>query len=233
MTVTPGVARQPSTLVVATSEPHLADLVHFIVRKRARILTARSFRDLERCLLTLEPSSIAILEPLAGFRRAPSVRRLRRLTQRHILVVLADQSPDARAEVLLAGADEAVSYPLAKVEFSARLRALLRRERQRQRHEHVISLRELTIDLQNQTVCRGGEPVKLTPTEFRLLALLARHAGQPLTRREILQSIWQTSYVSNERVCDTYISTLRHKIEDDPRHPERLLTVRGDGYLLM
>jgi DNA-binding response OmpR family regulator len=75
--------------------------------------------------------------------------------------------------------------------------------------------------------------VHLTPSEFRLLALLAATPGKVRTRREIMQHLWQSSYVGDERACDVHVSNLRQKIERDAARPERILTVRGVGYRLV
>lgn len=72
----------------------------------------------------------------------------------------------------------------------------------------------------------------LTPVEFRLIAFLAKAPGQPFTRREILEYLWQTPHVDHDRVCDVYVSNLRRKIEPDPAFPTHVVTVRGIGYAL-
>jgi DNA-binding response OmpR family regulator len=79
----------------------------------------------------------------------------------------------------------------------------------------------------------AGEPVHLTRSEFRLLTLLAAESERVFTRREIMEHLWQSPYVGDERACDIHISNLRRKIEHDPRNSERLVTVRGVGYSLV
>ncbi|HET8651799.1 MAG TPA: winged helix-turn-helix domain-containing protein [Gaiellaceae bacterium] len=89
---------------------------------------------------------------------------------------------------------------------------------------------DLRIDLALQRVFVDGRLVRLTPSELRLLTLLAEHPGEVHSREAIMRHLWQSAHVGNKHTCETHISSLRHKIERDPRRPERILTVRGRGY---
>jgi hypothetical protein len=91
----------------------------------------------------------------------------------------------------------------------------------------------LRIDLAGHRVEVDGTPARLTPSEFRLLALLAGSPGEALSRREIMQHLWESSYVGDEHACDVHVSNIRRKIERNPARPERLVTVRGVGYRLV
>jgi Transcriptional regulatory protein, C terminal/GAF domain len=91
---------------------------------------------------------------------------------------------------------------------------------------------DMEIDLEGQRVTIGSQIVPLTPCEMRLLVLLAEQPGRARSRREILQHLWHTEHVGDERACDVHISNLRRKIERDPSRPERLITQRGYGYAL-
>ncbi|MEA2478703.1 MAG: hypothetical protein QOJ07_625, partial [Thermoleophilaceae bacterium] len=86
-------------------------------------------------------------------------------------------------------------------------------------------------DLARHEATVGGANVKLTPTELRLVTLLASE-DRAYSRREILEHVWETVFVPDERSCDVHVANLRRKLEDDPAHPERILTVRGVGYRL-
>jgi Transcriptional regulatory protein, C terminal len=91
---------------------------------------------------------------------------------------------------------------------------------------------DLEIDLEEQRVVIGERDARLTPSEIRLLLYLAEEPGRPRTRRDILRHLWRTEHVVDERACDVHISNLRRKIERDPSHPKRLVTVRSVGYAL-
>ena len=90
----------------------------------------------------------------------------------------------------------------------------------------------LELDSSRHTVTRDGAAVLLTPSEFRLLDLLAAEPERVFSRREIMQHLWESSYVGDQRACDIHISNLRRKLEDDPANPRRIVTVRGVGYKL-
>jgi DNA-binding response OmpR family regulator len=122
--------------------------------------------------------------------------------------------------------------PVSTVEFAARARALLRRRDQIDNSSWIFRIRELELDLGSQEARIGGRLVRITPTEFRLLAFLARRNGHPCSRQEILRHLWHTIHVGSERVCDIYVSNLRRKLEPDPTRPEYIVTVRGVGYAL-
>jgi DNA-binding response OmpR family regulator len=93
-------------------------------------------------------------------------------------------------------------------------------------------LGDMEIDPAGNRVLIAGRPIHLTPSEFHLLVLLADEPGRCRSRNEILRHLWHTEYVGDERACDAHLANLRKKIERDPSHPERLLTVRGRGYAL-
>jgi DNA-binding response OmpR family regulator len=89
------------------------------------------------------------------------------------------------------------------------------------------------LDLSRHEVTVDGERVHLTPSEFKVLALLAGEPERVFTRRQIMEHLWATPYIGDERACDVHVSSLRRKIERDPKAPERIVTVRGVGYRLM
>jgi two-component system response regulator RegX3 len=91
---------------------------------------------------------------------------------------------------------------------------------------------DLALDPTRHQVRIDGEPVSLTPSEFRLLDFLAAEPDRVFSRKEIMQHLWDSSYVGDQRACDIHISNLRRKLERDPADPERIITVRGVGYKL-
>ena len=152
------------------------------------------------------------------------------------LPLQAEQGHFAALRIIrLAFADDYVTMPFSLAELVSRVRAILRR-RELDRNSRSTTTRAfggLRIDLTMHAVEIDGKPIHLTPSEFRLLALLAATPGRVRTRREIMQHLWQSSYVGDERACDVHVSNLRRKIEPDPAKPTRLVTVRGVGYRLL
>ena len=91
----------------------------------------------------------------------------------------------------------------------------------------------LELDLARHAVEVADRPVRLTPSEFKVLALMADAPDRVFSRREIMQHLWESEYVGDQRACDIHVSNIRKKIEDDPSRPTRLVTVRGIGYKLV
>ena len=161
-------------------------------------------------------------------------RTLRAESDLPILMLTAKDAEVDRVRGLELGADAYVTKPFSLAELVSRVRAILRRrDLDRNARSTTRAFGALRIDLTMHSVEIDGKPVHLTPSEFRLLALLAATPGRVRTRREIMQHLWQSSYVGDERACDVHVSNLRRKIEPDPAKPTRLVTVRGVGYRLL
>ena len=161
-------------------------------------------------------------------------RRLRSESDVPVLMLTARDTETDRVTGLEFGADDYVTKPFSMAELIGRVRAILRR-RELDRTSAADAVRRvgaLEIDLIRHQVTVDGAAVHLTPSEFRILALLAEHPERVFARREIMQHLWQSAYVGDDRACESHISSLRRKIEPDPTRPERLVTVRGVGYKL-
>jgi two-component system, OmpR family, response regulator MtrA len=133
---------------------------------------------------------------------------------------------------LESGADDYVVKPFKPKELVARIRARLRRSEEALPEQLVIGPRhnQITIDVPAHTVDRNGREVKLTPLEFDLLVSLARKPRQVFTREVLLEQVWGYRHSADTRLVNVHVQRLRAKIEQDPEHPEVILTVRGVGY---
>jgi two-component system response regulator MtrA len=118
-------------------------------------------------------------------------------------------------------------------ELIGRIRAILRRrELDRTGRAGKLRVGSLELDPMRHEARVEGEPKRLTPSEFKVLLLLAEQPERVFSRREIMQHLWDSEYVGDQRACDIHISNLRQKLERDPALPERIVTVRGVGYKL-
>ncbi|MHB9031839.1 MAG: response regulator [Anaerolineae bacterium] len=161
-------------------------------------------------------------------------RILRRESQVPILMLTARAEEIDRVLGLELGADDYLTKPFSLRELQARVKALLRRSQITSAavSPEQFAFGDLVIDNTRRVVLRGGEPLALSPKEYELLLLLARHKGQVLSRELILERVWDWEYAGGTRTVDVHIRWLRAKIERDPAHPQHIVTVRNVGYRL-
>jgi DNA-binding response OmpR family regulator len=132
------------------------------------------------------------------------------------------------------GADDYITKPFSLAELVSRVRSLLRRrELDRAPSAFVQRIGGLELDIARHSAKVDGRPLSLTRSEFRLVTLLAAEPGRIFSREELIQHLWNTDFAGDRRAIDVHVSNLRRKLETDPRHPRRLLTVRGVGYRLV
>ena len=160
-------------------------------------------------------------------------RSLRRNSDVPIIMVTARDDTHDVVAGLEAGADDYLTKPFAPKELSARIRALLRRNRPVS-NESTSTMRvgDLEIAPEQGVVRRNGEEVHLTKTEFRLLCELASSPGKVFSRESLLEKVWGYDYFGDGRLVDVHVRRLRTKVESDAAHPRHVVTVRGMGYKL-
>jgi len=158
------------------------------------------------------------------------LRKLRILTRTPVIVLSARDRESEKIAALDLGADDYVEKPFAMGELLARMRTALRHSQGvALESDHVVA-NGLTVNVQKRMVTKRGAPVKLTPKEFDLLAYLARHAGRPLTHREILKTVWGPAHQNDSQYLRVFIGQLRAKIEDNAATPKIITTEPGVGY---
>ena len=187
-------------------------------------------------LARTEPFDVVVLDiVLPGMSGIEVCRTLRQESDVPIVMLTARDAEVDRVLGLELGADDYVTKPFSTAELVSRIRAILRR-RELDRESPVrteLRVGGIVIDLARHSVAVDGREVDLTPSEFRLLLLLAEEPERAFTRQQIMEHLWRTPYVGDTRACDAHISNLRRKVERDHRHPERILTVRELGYKLV
>jgi two-component system KDP operon response regulator KdpE len=183
-------------------------------------LTARWHPEV--VLLDLGLPDISGLDVIAGIRAWSRVP---------IVVLSARQDGEDKVDALDAGADDYVTKPFAMNELLARLRAAVRRAMPGDATEAVVEAGELTIDLARRRVLRGGEEVRLSPTEWALVEVLVRNRGKLVSRTQLLKEVWGPSYTTETSYLRVYTAQLRRKLERDPGHPRHFITQPGMGYI--
>ena len=159
-------------------------------------------------------------------------RRLRGRSQVPIIILTAKDDEGDKVLGLEIGADDYITKPFSVREFRSRVKAALRRSEMLRGHpaDEPIVAGEIEIDFERRSATARGEPARLTYVEFELLASLARAPGRVMTREMLLEQVWGDSAYRDPRTIDVHIRHLREKLEQNPRQPEYLFTVRGVGY---
>ena len=161
------------------------------------------------------------------------VRELRGWTGIPVLILSARSDEANKVRALDAGADDYLTKHFGVPELLARVRALLRRSQRPADAGPVLRFGDVELDLARRQVQRQGQPVHLTPIEYRLLTYLAANAGRVLTQRQLLAEVWGPNHTEHAHYLRVYMTNLRRKLEADPAQPRYLLTESGVGYRLV
>ena len=223
-------------ILVADDEKDLLDTVSYALRRHG--LEVECVEDGEAALerARAEEFDVMVLDVMLPKLSGTDVcRTLRSESDLPIVMLTAKDAELDRVLGLELGADDYVTKPFSMAELLSRVRAVLRR-RELDRSAGAGALQVVggvRIDFARHSVEVDGRLVRPTPSEFKLLALLAEEPERVFTRRQIMEHLWETQYVGDARACDVHVSNLRRKIERDPAHPERIVTVRELGYKLV
>ena len=228
-----------SKILVVEDDPTLLDVLKYNLSKEGYdVLTASDgVRALE--VARGESPALVILDIMLPKLDGYEVCRILRQEMTVPILMLTAKTEELDKFVgLELGADDYMTKPFSMRELVARVRAMLRRAEMIKRdtapagEPDLSSFRsgDLEIDVARHRVSHSGHVIDLTPTEFALLAFLARNCGQVFSRDHLLEKVWGYDYAGDTRTVDVHVRWLRQKIEVDPGHPKHLLTVRGVGY---
>jgi two-component system response regulator RegX3 len=224
-------------ILLVDDDPGIVDVVSYSLEREGyevetatdgnEALAAASRRRLDLVILDL------MLPEVSG---EEVCRRLR--TAGNTVPILMLTAKDAVLDRVLGlelGADDYLTKPFSAAELLSRIRALFRRREYDQAESENGARRvgDFVLDVTRHQVEVDGREVRLTPSEFKVLALLATKPGQVFTRRQIMEHLWESEHVGDEHAGEVHISNLRRKIERDPARPGRILTVRSAGYKLV
>jgi DNA-binding response OmpR family regulator len=220
------------TVLVVEDEAGIARLVRDYLRHAGfEVIVVGDGESALACIRGSRPDLVVLDLGLPGRDGLDVTRELRRTTNVPIVMLTARGDESDRIVGLELGADDYVVKPFSPKELVARVRAVLRRtESSRDAGSEVLRVAGLEVDVPRMRVAVQGRPVDLTPTEFHLLATLARQPGRVFTRSQLLDAVHGVAFESYERAIDAHVKNLRRKIEPSPGRPRYLLTVHGVGY---
>jgi two-component system KDP operon response regulator KdpE len=219
-------------VLVVDDEPEIVRGLRIVLRDAGYSVEAASTKAEALSSVATRPPEAMVLDLVLPDGDGVSVcKDIRRWSRLPILVLSAVGDEREKVRALDAGADDYVTKPFGTEELLARLRAVLRRAPDSGQSSRV-EVGELTIDLDDRRVLSGGSEVHLTPIEFDLLRVLARHPGRLVTQRQLLQEVWGPQFVRESHYLRVHIAHIRAKIEPDPSKPRYLLTEPGVGYRL-
>lgn len=221
-----------ATVLVVDDEEYIRDLVTSSLRLGG--FSARAAPDGSQALaaVTADAPDLVILDVRLPGMDGFEVCRTLRADGNDIPVIFltARDSPDDRVSGFTKGGDDYITKPFSLEELVARVRAVLRRSRPAEGRGSRLSYADLTLDEEMMQVSRAGEPIRLSPTEFKLLRYLLLNRERVLSKTQILDHVWQYDFDGKGSVVENYISYLRKKV--DVVDPPLIHTVRGFGYVL-
>ncbi|MDQ1688644.1 MAG: two-component system, OmpR family, response regulator [Frankiaceae bacterium] len=222
-------------LLVVDDEPNILELLSASLRFAGfEVVTAASGHEAIKVAKAEQPDLLVLDVMLPGLDGFEVTRRLRNDGMRApVLFLTAKDATEDKVTGLTLGGDDYVTKPFSLEEVVARIRAVLRRHKDRQSSAPVESrLRFLDIELDEDTheVWRAGEPIALSPTEFKLLRYFMENPGRVLSKAQILDHVWHYDFGGEANVVESYVSYLRKKV--DTFDPRLLHTLRGVGYVL-
>ena len=223
---------QPKRILVVDDEPQIHRFLKpSLLVSGFEVLTAMNGQQALRSFTADAPDVVLLDLGLPDIDGKEVIEQIRRRSDLPIIVLSARDRESEKIAALDLGADDYVNKPFGIGELLARLRSVLRRQ-----PVHALdgaasyALGPVVVDTASHRVTRGGEEVHLTPKEFDLVTLLARHAGRVLTHRQILTEIWGPAHSADTQYLRVFIGQLRQKLEADPSEPKLILTEPGIGY---
>ena len=230
-------------ILVVDDEKPISDIVKFNLTKEGyEVFTAYDGEEALAKVEEIQPDLVLLDLMLPKIDGLEVCREIRKKYNMPIIMVTAKDSEIDKILGLELGADDYVTKPFSNRELVARVKANLRRHNGTMSAENSNDVKEeenkeltignITIYPDAYNVYKNGEMIELTHREFELLHYLARHIGQVMTREHLLQTVWGYDYYGDVRTVDVTVRRLREKIEDNPSHPNWLMTRRGVGYYL-
>lgn len=224
-------SKESATIVLIEDEPRIREFVKTALEAAGHAVHEAS--TVQRGLIDAgnrKPDLIVLDLGLPDRDGLEFISEFRTWSSVPILVLSARSQEEDKIVALDLGADDYLVKPFGLGELMARVRAALRRRRPATDGLSQLSFGDVSVDFSDRSVSRGGEPVHLTPIEFRLLAYLGNHVGRVVTHRQILQEVWGPAHADDTHYLRIYMGHLRQKLEENASNPRYLLTEAGVGY---
>jgi len=219
------------SILVVDDEPRIVKIARdYLERGGFRVLTAGDGRSVLPLVRSAKPDLIVLDLALPGMDGLDVARAIRKESEVPIIMLTARADEADRLIGLELGADDYIVKPFSPKELVARVRAVLRRWDGARAGTDVVRAGDLVLDVPRMRASVGDRTIPLTPTEFQLLAVIARQPGRVFTRGQLLEAVHGVAVESYERAIDSHIKNIRRKIEPDPRHPRYIQAVHGIGY---
>jgi len=219
--------------MIVDDDPNICEIVQ-VYCEREGFISSYSHSGIEamKLLKTFEPDLIVLDVMLAKENGIDWCKDARNYTDAPIIFLSSRDEDEVKINALSYGGDDYVTKPFSPGVLMAKIKAHLRRLSKGKR-EQLLELTGMTLDFYAQTVCLDGESVFLSKKEFSLLSYLAQNVNHAVTNDRLFQLIWGMESLEDTRTVAVHISNLRKKIEKNPANPERIITVRGAGYMLV
>lgn len=218
-------------ILIADDDPQMLRALRVTLAARGHdVVTAGNGREALEAATTSHPDIVVLDLGMPELTGIEVIESIRGWSQVPILVVSGRSDTADKVDALDAGADDYVTKPFSADELLARIRALSRRLVTSADDEPVVKFGDVVVDLAARVVTRAGQPVRLTPTEWRMLEMLIHHKDKLVTRDAMLTEVWGPQYTHDTGYLRLYISQLRKKLEPEPSKPRYFITEPGIGY---
>lgn len=220
-------------ILLVDSDIPLQTMLAEHLQKEYRIVTASNGQETMRKAFLEHPHLVIVEVDLPGMDGWEVIARLREISSIPIIILSRKTSESDKLRGFTLGVDDYITKPFSYAELLARINAVLNRTRRGTGTlENILIVDDLMIDLNRREVRLDSKLVDLTPTEFRLLEILARRHGKAVSEEELTKQMWGDYRHEGSTILRRYIWSLRSKLEEDPANPKWIVTVRGFGYML-
>ncbi|HEX6139957.1 MAG TPA: response regulator transcription factor [Candidatus Limnocylindria bacterium] len=222
----------PRVLLVDDDRSLLELLADYLRRQGHEVRAAATGQEGITVAAEWQPDLVLLDVTMPGLDGWQVLSRLRSASPVPVIMLTARGDEPEILRGFAGGTDDYVTKPFSFAQLGARIKAVLDRSpRGREASSGILRGADLEVDLDRHRVLRGGEPIDLTPTEFRILVTLLREPGRVLSARQIVAAVWGSEYADETGYIRRYVWHLRRKLEDDPRQPRYILNERSVGYL--